>query len=387
MNDGFGAHGVLRDAAAGAMEDRLGASAFVEHAGAEHFAMRDGASRGFTNPADPDDQGSKFIGLALAMSSSLAIGASFIIKKRGLRRAALVGQRAGSGGYGYLREPLWWAGMGTMVVGECANFAAYAFAPAILVTPLGALSIIVAAVLAHYLLDERLNAFGWLGCVLCVLGSLQIVLHAPEERFVSGVAELRALAGKPLFVAYAAFAIGTASFLAVRVAPKHGNTHIVVPIAICSLVGSLSVVSCKALGIALKLTFRGNDQLREPDTWLCAAIVAACVVTQMNYLNRALDVFNAAVVTPVYYVLFTTCTLAASSAIFEDYARQTAIAVVSQLCGFSVILCGVFVLQVTKDVDQGGLGAPGSAERRKKHIPQTQTQTHRSASGNLNAVV
>lgn len=30
-----------------------------------------------------------------------------------------------------------------MIVGEAANFAAYAFAPAILVTPLGALSIIV----------------------------------------------------------------------------------------------------------------------------------------------------------------------------------------------------------------------------------------------------
>ncbi len=30
-----------------------------------------------------------------------------------------------------------------MIVGDIANFAAYAFAPAILVTPLGALSIIV----------------------------------------------------------------------------------------------------------------------------------------------------------------------------------------------------------------------------------------------------
>lgn len=30
-----------------------------------------------------------------------------------------------------------------VVVGEIANFAAYAFAPAILVTPLGALSIII----------------------------------------------------------------------------------------------------------------------------------------------------------------------------------------------------------------------------------------------------
>lgn len=49
----------------------------------------------------------------------------------------------GIGGYSYLVEPLWWAGMTTMIVGEIANFAAYAFAPAILVTPLGALSIIV----------------------------------------------------------------------------------------------------------------------------------------------------------------------------------------------------------------------------------------------------
>lgn len=56
---------------------------------------------------------------------------------------------AGSGGYSYLAKPLWWAGMLTMVVGEIANFAAYAFAPAILVTPLGALSIIVRSVLDH----------------------------------------------------------------------------------------------------------------------------------------------------------------------------------------------------------------------------------------------
>lgn len=50
---------------------------------------------------------------------------------------------AGAGGFSYLREPVWWCGMISMVLGEFANFAAYAFAPAILVTPLGALSIII----------------------------------------------------------------------------------------------------------------------------------------------------------------------------------------------------------------------------------------------------
>lgn len=44
-----------------------------------------------------------------------------------------------------------------MGVGELANFAAYAFAPAALVTPLGALSILVSAVLAIKCLNESLN--------------------------------------------------------------------------------------------------------------------------------------------------------------------------------------------------------------------------------------
>lgn len=41
-----------------------------------------------------------------------------------------------------------------MAVGEIVNFTAYAFAPASLVTPLGALSILIATVLASKFLDE-----------------------------------------------------------------------------------------------------------------------------------------------------------------------------------------------------------------------------------------
>jgi hypothetical protein len=49
----------------------------------------------------------------------------------------------GSGGYGYLREFQWWVGLVTMGLGELCNFAAYGFAPASVVTPLGALSVLV----------------------------------------------------------------------------------------------------------------------------------------------------------------------------------------------------------------------------------------------------
>ena len=45
-------------------------------------------------------------------------------------------------------------------IGELANFAAYAFAPASLVTPLGALSVLVSAILASKFLNEVLNYNG-----------------------------------------------------------------------------------------------------------------------------------------------------------------------------------------------------------------------------------
>jgi magnesium transporter len=291
----------------------------------------------------------KLTGLLLAISSSIFIGTSFIVKKKGLRRAGVSGIRAGSGGYSYLREPLWWIGMLTMVVGEGANFAAYAFAPAILVTPLGALSILVSAILAHVLLNERLNVFGLVGCVLCITGSLAIVLHAPEEAPLTSVLQVWELAIQPAFVLYAAAALGATCALIWRVPPDVQATNVLVYVGICSTVGSLSVMACKALGTALKLTAEGNNQLTHPQTYFFLAVVAASVITQMNYLNKALDLFNTAIVTPIYYVMFTSLTIAASMIMFRE--QQTPAAVATELSGFITIVCGTFLLHATKDLD------------------------------------
>ncbi|GLT75737.1 hypothetical protein SLA2020_474360 [Shorea laevis] len=122
------------------------------------------------------------------------------LSRRGLEESWRVRGRAGVGGYSYLYEPLWWVGMITMIVGEIANFAAYAFAPAILVTPLGALSIIISAALARVILREKLHIFGVLGCALCVVGSITIVLHAPQEREIESVTEVWDLATEPGFL-------------------------------------------------------------------------------------------------------------------------------------------------------------------------------------------
>ncbi|KAH8499025.1 hypothetical protein H0E87_017800 [Populus deltoides] len=292
-------------------------------------------------------------GFILALMSSLFIGASFIIKKKGLRRAAAAsGVRAGTGGFSYLLEPLWWLGMITMIIGEVANFVAYAFAPAVLVTPLGALSIIVSAVLAQFILNEKLHQLGILGCVMCIAGSVVIVIHAPQEHPITSVQEICSMATQPAFLLYVASVIVLVFILIFHFAPQCGHSNVLVFTGICSLMGSLSVMSVKALGTALKLTFEGNNQLLYPETWFFVFIVATCVITQMNYLNKALDTFNTAVVSPIYYVMFTSLTILASVIMFKDWDGQSVGNIISEICGFIVVLSGTILLHTTKDFER-----------------------------------
>lgn len=297
-------------------------------------------------------------GLILAVVSSAFIGSSFILKKKGLKRAADAGTPAGVGGYTYLLEPLWWAGMVTMIVGEAANFVAYVYAPAVLVTPLGALSIIISAVLAHFLLKERLLRMGVVGCVSCIVGSVVIVIHAPQEHSPNSVQEIWTLATQPAFLIYVGATLSIVLALVLHFEPRCGQTNILVYLGVCSLMGSLTVVSIKAIGIAIKLTLEGINQITYPQTWFFFTVAAICVITQLNYLNKSLDTFNAAIVSPIYYVMFTTLTIIASAIMFKDWSGQNASSIASEICGFITVLSGTIILHETREPEPAS--APGN---------------------------
>ncbi|KAL8459584.1 hypothetical protein ACS0TY_036909 [Phlomoides rotata] len=226
------------------------------------------------------------------------------------------------------------------------------YAPAVLVTPLGALSIIVSAVLAHLLLKEKLKKLGMLGCVLCVVGSTVIVLHAPGEHSISSVEEIWELAIQPAFLLYVTSAVAVVVLLVLYCEPRYGQTNIMVYIGVCSIIGSLTVMSIKAVGIAIKLTLEGYSQVSHFKSWVFAMVAATCIITQLNYLNKALDTFNTAVVSPIYYAMFTTLTILASAIMFKDWSGQSASSIVSVLCGFVTVLSGTMVLHSTRDPEK-----------------------------------
>ena len=228
-------------------------------------------------------------GVILALSSSIFIGASFIIKKKGLMIAGSTGQvRASAGGYSYLKQPLWWVGMGTMIGGEAANLAAYAYAPAIVVTPLGASTIIISAILANIFLGEVLHECGILASCLAILGSVVLLSHAPAEAPLESVEQIWGLATQPVFLAYATCVIAAAVFLMYRFAPRYGRTHLLIYVLICSLIGSLSVVSCKVrwrLHVHVRVHVHARGAVA-----LCSGGTPSCVRWCELALSRSTDV-------------------------------------------------------------------------------------------------
>ncbi|KAI3626732.1 hypothetical protein GLX27_001609 [Malassezia furfur] len=292
----------------------------------------------------------KWIGLMLAISSSAAIGTSFIITKKGLIDASEHSAGPASEQLSYLQNPIWWAGMATMVVGEVANFIAYTFAPPILVTPLGALSVLIGAVLASFVLKERLGQLGKIGCALCLIGTVVIVVNAPEDRDIQTVEEILAYAMNFPFLLYCVFVGVFSTVMIWKVVPTYGRKTPLVYLSICSLVGSISVMSVKAFGVALKLTFNGKNQLTHVSTYLFGLVVVLCILVQMNYFNRALDQFDTNVVNPIYYVMFTTSTIFASVLLFQGFNTGGA-AAVSLLGGFFTTFLGVYLLNINKGAE------------------------------------
>nr|XP_020470850.1 magnesium transporter NIPA2-like [Monopterus albus] len=328
-----------------------------------------------------------WLGLALALLSSFMIGGSVILKKKALLRLASTGHtRAGDGGHGYLKDWLWWGGLLTMGAGEACNFVAYMFAPATLVTPLGALSVLISAVLSSYLLGEVLNVIGKLGCVLCVLGSILLVIHAPEEKEVTSLKDMTNKLLEPGFLVYAVAVLVLCAVLILYFCPRCGRSNILIYIGICSLLGAFTVSSVKGLAIVLNTVVYDVSVLANPLTWILLATLIISVITQVNYLNKSLDTFNTLLVYPIYYVLFTSVVLSTSIILFQEWRSMSVVDVLTTLGSFLVIVVGVTMLHLFREVQMtmAQLTSQLSQPVERERFPEETSANERAGRGESN---
>lgn len=241
----------------------------------------------------------KVIGIILAVSSGLFIGTSFVLKKVGLLKANAKYHEEAGEGYGYLKNVWWWSGMTLMIIGEICNFVAYAFTDAILVTPLGALSVVITTILSAIFLKERLSFVGQIACFMCIVGAIIIPLNAPTTGSVSNIQEMQHYVLQPGFLVYAGVVIIGSIFTALWVGPRYGKKSMMVYLSICSMVGGLSVVSTQGLGSAILAQARGEAQFNKWFIYVLLVFVIGTLLTEIIYLNVSLDLMSYMGLTPL----------------------------------------------------------------------------------------
>lgn len=227
----------------------------------------------------------KAVGISLAVASGVFIGISFVIKKIGLLKANVKYNEEAGEGYGYLKNAWWWMGMTLMILGEICNFVAYAFVDAILVTPLGALSVVITTILSAIFLKERLSFVGKVGCFSCIIGSIVIAMNAPQQSSVSDIQEMQQFVVTPGFLSYAGVIILGSVITALWAGPRYGKKSMFVYISICSLVGGLSVVATQGLGSAILAQINGESQFTHWFLYVLFVFVIGTLLTEIIYLN------------------------------------------------------------------------------------------------------
>ncbi|KAF8590875.1 DUF803-domain-containing protein [Ramaria rubella] len=288
----------------------------------------------------------KIVGILLAIVSGILIGSSFVFKKKGLLRSQ--GAHELGEGVAYLKSPMWWTGMSMMILGEICNFAAYAFVPAIVVTPLGALSVVISAILSSIFLQETLTFFGWVGCALCIVGSVIIALNGPEEATVGQIKAFQKLFLAPGFLAFGGTIIVVSLVFIFYFIPKYGKKNMLWCIMVCSMIGGLSVSTTTGLGAAIVTSvYLHENQFKNVFIYILIVFVTITLLTEVYYLNMALARFNTAMVTPTYYVIFTGFTLVTTVVLYQGL-KASAVQILTVVMGFLVICAGITILQMSK---------------------------------------
>lgn len=220
----------------------------------------------------------------------------------------------------YLKSPIWWLGIALMTLGEAGNFLAYGFAPASIVSPLGVVALISNCLIAPLLLHEKFRWRDAIGVVIAVGGCVTVVLSASDSNPRLDPDIIWDLITTWEFETYLGITVGLIVVL-MFASNKYGHKSVLIDIGLVGLFGGYTALSTK--GIASLLSSKIWKVITFPITYLLLAILISTAVMQIKYLNRALQRFNATVVIPTQFVMFTLSVIIGSAILYRDFERES----------------------------------------------------------------
>lgn len=255
----------------------------------------------------------------------------------------------------YLKSPIWWLGISLMVLGEAGNFLAYGFAPASIVSPLGVVALISNCLIAPLLLHEKFRWRDAIGVVIAVGGCVTVVLSASDSNPRLDPDIIWDLITTWEFETYLGITVTLIAIL-MFASNKYGHKSILIDIGLVGLFGGYTALSTK--GIASLLSNKIWKVITFPITYLLLLILVSTAVMQIKYLNRALQRFNATMVIPTQFVMFTLSVIIGSAILYRDFERESPADAGKFVGGCALTFLGVWCITSGRsDDDDSGSGS------------------------------
>jgi drug/metabolite transporter (DMT)-like permease len=257
----------------------------------------------------------------------------------------------------YLKSPIWWLGIALMTLGEAGNFLAYGFAPASIVSPLGVVALVSNCLIAPLLLHEKFRWRDAVGVVIAVGGCVTVVLSASDSNPRLDPDIIWDLITTWEFETYLGVTV-TLIVVLLYASNKYGHKSVLIDIGLVGLFGGYTALSTK--GIASLLSNKIWKVITFPITYLLLLVLISTAVMQIKYLNRALQRFNATVVIPTQFVMFTLSVIVGSAVLYRDFERESREDAGKFVGGCALTFLGVwFITSGRSDNDDGDDGSEG----------------------------
>nr|XP_025040870.1 NIPA-like protein 2 isoform X2 [Pelodiscus sinensis] len=297
-----------------------------------------GASNGSHANSWYNTNKTQLLGVLLAIIGNFLISISLNIQKYAhLQLACQADQKP------YYTSTLWWCGISLMGLGELGNAAAYGFAPAALIAPLGCVSVIGSAFISVLFLKEAMRAANMLGGTLAIAGTYLLVTFAPNVTQELTATKIQNYLVSWQFLIYAILEIIIFCIL-LYFYKRKDLTHIVVLLMMVALLASPTIISVKAVAGMITFSAKGKIQLTYPIFYIMFIIMVTSCVFQVKFLNHAMQLYNATVVVPINFVFFTTSAIIAGIIFYQEFQGAAFLSVFMFLFGCLLSFLGVFII-------------------------------------------
>ncbi|KAF7201665.1 NIPA-like protein 3 [Nothobranchius furzeri] len=286
------------------------------------------------------------IGTLLAIFGNLIVSISLSIQKYSHVTLAVTKEQRT-----FYQTKTWWFGFVFICVGEGANFVSYAFAPLAVIAPLNAVSVLTSSILGFLFLRDKhkpkqfVKNYGlsFLGYIFTIGGTYLLVSFGPNSHEKLQAENIVThIVGWPVLL-YLLLEI-IAFCLLLYFYKQHNTNYLVVILMLVALLGSVTVITAKAVAGMLVLTLEGSMQLSNPIFSIMFVCMVASVVFQARFLSQASRLHDSSLVACVNYILSTLFAVVAGAVFYLEFNNEDVLHVSMFVLGSALCFLGVFLM-------------------------------------------